>query len=252
VAGCHVRPHRQVGASDLIGFVPEEVYVALEEAPDARLNADAARGLFTRVAQQHDFSLAKRPRLGTSALALWHEMVGTPARILSIVGPLADLAVVSRPKAKSSGAARSFLLATLLNSARPVLVLPQRRIARLGQSIVIAWNQSADAAAAVVAGLPMLQHAEQVTVVSCGPENRAGPKSVHLCDYLKHWGINAERVSTRGQSVEGELEQAYRDAGGSLLLMGAYSRPRLRELVFGGVTETMLFKTNIPVLMLHR
>jgi len=33
--------------------------------------------------------------------------------------------------------------------------------------------------------------------------------------------------------------------------MGAYSRNRMSQLVFGGVTEYMLKRTSIPVLMLH-
>jgi nucleotide-binding universal stress UspA family protein len=52
--------------------------------------------------------------------------------------------------------------------------------------------------------------------------------------------------------VQRELESAYRDADADLIVMGAYSRNRYRQLVFGGVTEHMLFKTDLPVLMLHR
>jgi osmotically-inducible protein OsmY len=37
-----------------------------------------------------------------------------------------------------------------------------------------------------------------------------------------------------------------------LLVMGAYGRSRLREILFGDVTEHILFATNLPVFMLHR
>ena len=43
----------------------------------------------------------------------------------------------------------------------------------------------------------------------------------------------------------------YQQAGADLLLMGAYSRPRLRERIFGGVTEYMLHKTSLTVLLYH-
>ena len=89
-------------------------------------------------------------------------------------------------------------------------------------------------------------------MVSCGPENRAGPKATYLQQYLANWDVKAERMRTKGRNAEKELEQAYRNAAGDLLVMGAYSRPRLRELIFGGVTEHMLFHTELPVLMLHR
>jgi nucleotide-binding universal stress UspA family protein len=173
--------------------------------------------------------------------------VTTPLRSLYT----ADLAVLSRPKPKGAGTAREFLLATLFNSARPVLILPQRRIGRLGTRVLIAWNQRPEAALAVTASLPLLQKAEQVTIVTCGPEDRPGPKATHLRDYLAHWGIRTEHLRTRGRDVDDEIGRSYRDMGADLLVMGAYSRHRMRERIFGGVTETMLFRSNLPVLMYH-
>ena len=107
-------------------------------------------------------------------------------------------------------------------------------------------------ALAVSAAIPLLQCAEQVVIVSGGPENRAGPKSSHLAQYLANWDIRIERVRTKGRNVEKEIEDTYRDTESDLLVMGAYSRHRLRQLVFGGVTERMLFGTDLTTLMLHR
>jgi nucleotide-binding universal stress UspA family protein len=87
--------------------------------------------------------------------------------------------------------------------------------------------------------------------VTCGSEDRPGPKSTQLRDYLAHWGIRAERLRTRGRDVEGDIARSYRNAEADLLVMGAYSRHRLRERVFGGVTETMLFHSDLSVLMYH-
>ncbi|MGE0032083.1 MAG: universal stress protein [Steroidobacteraceae bacterium] len=230
VVGCHVRPHR---------------------ADNARLNSVAARALFGGSAKEAGFRISKRSGAGGTSLAIWHEMLGTPDRILAICGPVADLAVLSRPKPKGAGTAREFLLATLFNSARPLLVLPQRRIGRLGTRILIAWNQRPEAALAVTAALPLLQKAAQITIVICGPEDRPGPKTTHLRDYLAHWGVRAEHVRTRGRDVDGEIAHSYQEMNADLLVMGAYSRHRMRERIFGGVTETMLFRSNLPVLMYH-
>jgi hypothetical protein len=230
VLGCHVRPHR---------------------ADSGKRACSAARALFRRSASAAGFRFARRPALGRSSLALWYEQVGTPDRIMSICGPTSDLSVVSRPKAKSSGAAREFLLATLFNSARPMLVLPQRRIASLGTRILIAWNRGREAALAVSAAMPILQKADRVTIVACGPEDSPGPKAAQLRDYLTHWGVGAKTLHTRGRDVDGEIAGAYRDMGADLLVMGAYSHHRVRERIFGGVTETMLFRSTLPVLMYH-
>jgi nucleotide-binding universal stress UspA family protein len=69
--------------------------------------------------------------------------------------------------------------------------------------------------------------------------------------YLATFDVKAECVRTRGQNVESEIRQVYRDIGADLVVMGAYSRSRLREILFGGVTEHMLFATDLPVFMLH-
>lgn len=230
VVGCHVRPHR---------------------TEEARFDSAASRALFLRAAGLAGFKLSRRARLAQSGLAIWHEMVGTPERVLGICGPLADLCVVSRPKPKGGGRARQFLLATLFESARPMLVLPQRRVAHLGRRILIAWNQRPEAALAVAAAMPLLQRAQHVTIVACGPENRPRPKSAQLREYLKHWGVRAECLRTRGRDVEREIAQTHAEMRADLLVMGAYSRTRLRERIFGGVTEKMLFRSGLPVLMYH-
>jgi nucleotide-binding universal stress UspA family protein len=254
VKACHVRaerhqPPRSAAAADV-----EDLYerVAAAAAENANLTSSAAQELFQKIATSHGFRIAHRTAVRKDSVATWHDMVGTPERVLGIVGPVADLAVLSRPKPKSAGTARTFLLAALMHSARPVLIVPQRRVRSLGSRVVIAWNQSADAAIAVAAALPLLQRAKRVVVVASGAENRPGPKSSYLAQYLAHWDVEIERVRTKGRDVEREIEDAYRNVDGDLLVMGAYSRHWFRERVFGGVTEHMLFKTDIPVLMLHR
>ena len=120
-----------------------------------------------------------------------------------------------------------------------------------GKRIAIAWNQSAEVARVVSACMPLLQQAEQVTIVSAGLENRLGPKAAQLQSYLKLYGVKAEVVVSRGRNEEQELMSAYKKSTSDLLLMGAYSRARFRELVFGGMTQFILTKSNIPVIMQH-
>ena len=254
VAACHVRPSRREQLVTSIERTGEDVYagVVAAKAEGASLTSAAAQELFVRAAQQNGFKLARRPALGKRRRAIWHDRVGSPGRVLGIVGPVADLAVVSRPKPRSAGRARAFLLAALLHTARPVLIVPQRRLRALGKRIVIAWNQSADAAVAVAAALPLLQRAERLVVVTSGSEYRPGPKAAYLAQYLANWDVRVERVRTKGRDIEHEIEGVYRDVEADLLVMGAYSRHWFRERVFGGVTEYMAFKAELPVLMLHR
>lgn len=250
VGGCHVRAERFEQSSGQVQLMPDVAYAPMPGVP--RLTSRSARDVYVRVAGRHGFDIAKSARVDQHRKAFWHELVGTPARMFAIVGPLADIAVLTRPKPNSAGRATAFLLAALLHSARPVLVVPQKPLPSVGTRILVAWNQSAEAALAVSAVAPLLQRAEQVLTVSAGPENRTGPKSSHLAQYLANWDVKIERVRTKGRHVEKEIEEIYRDTDSDLLVMGAYSRPRLRQLIFGGVTEHMLFNTSLTALMLHR
>ena len=243
VYGCHMRPHRSSEVSMSSAFADTSWRrKSTKKAPAA------AAALYREMAEQHGYELVKRPRAASAAV--WKESVGSPDRLMAINGPLADLIVVSRP-GNAGGVADMFMKAALLETGRPVLILPQSGRRKIGRHVCIGWNQSAGVARTVSSSIALLTEAETVTIVACGPEDRVGPKSTQLTNYLKHYGIRAERVVTRGRDIEAELIGACKDAGADLLLTGAYSKSRWREKVFGGTTEFLIRKAKLPVLMQH-
>jgi nucleotide-binding universal stress UspA family protein len=131
------------------------------------------------------------------------------------------------------------------------LLLPQAGRIRIGNRVCIAWDQGAGVTRTVTASIPLLQLADEVTIVTCGPEDRPGPKAAQLVAYLKHWGVKAKRVRTRGRHVETELMEACQEANADLIVSGAYSRQRWYEKVLGGTTEFLIHETKLPVLMQH-
>ena len=169
---------------------------------------------------------------------------------MGIVGPVADMLVVTRPS-KRKGVAEMFLVSALMQSASPVLILPSTVKRSIGKRVIIAWNQSSDVARTVRLSLPMLAAADDVTIVTCGPEDKPGPTSAQLAAYLKQWGIRSTRESTQGRNVELELMAACKDLNADLMVAGAYSRSRWWERAFGGTTEFLLYKARIPLLTLH-
>ena len=239
VSGCHIRPHRysETSMSD-----------AAWRRKNTKKAPEAAKKLYEDMADQHGYEIVRRPRAKPGAL--WMERVGSPAKVLRICGPVSDLTVVTRPATRGS-VADMFLTCALEETQRPVLVLPPAGRRNIGRKVCIAWNQSREAARAVKTAMPILEKADEVTIITCGPEDRVGPKSGQVAGYLTHWGIKSKRVSTRGKDVEKELIGAFRDAGGDLLVAGAYSRSRWREKVFGGTSDFLLRKAKIPVLMVH-
>ena len=256
LVGCHLRPHRseklQRGGFQFNWLIGREAGgEGLESESAARLKSAAARKLFADVAQSRGLRLAQRIRVGGERSAQWHELVGSLEHLFSIAGPMSDLSLVSRPKNNARGRSIDFMLGAILYSGRPVLVLPQRRLASLGQRVTIAWNQSGLAARAVSAAMPLLQSAESVHIVVCGKEDRPGPKSAALVRYLAQWGVASTREVTAGRKPEQELDAVCKKRKSDLVVMGAYSRSRMRQVVWGGFTQHMLFNSTRPVFLVH-
>ena len=238
VSGCHIRPHKE---SDLT-LSSEFAEAAWRKKSTARAPA-AAEKLYTKIAEQHGYEMIRRARATPGAM--WAERVGSPDKIMGIVGPIADLIVVSRPR-RPDGVAKMFVNTALMRGSCPVLLLPQTGRQELGERICIAWDQGPRVARTVKAAIPLLQQAAEVTIVTCGPEDRPGPKATQLRDYLKHWDIKAKHVKTRGRHVEPELMDACQDARADLIVSGAYSRQRWYEKVLGGTTPHLTIRRLLP------
>lgn len=256
VVACHVRPHRNMSsqsktASELVLHFDDDALQKGATKKNVESTRNAAHKLFDQRARAHDFPLRKKPSTHSSGIAIWEEFVGSPGRAMSIVGPISDMLMLTRPRSSKSEKARAFLLAAVLHSARPVMVLGAKKQKVPGKRIAIAWNQSNEASLAVKAAMPMLRVAESVTIISRGTEDRVGPKSSHLARYLAHWGIDARIDQSKQEVTPQRLETACDKAKADLLVMGAYSRGRLRERLFGGITEHMLLNSKRAVLVLH-
>lgn len=254
IVGYHLRPHREEPRANHGARLA--VKVAGAELPetdeaDIKLNSVHAAQLFRAMADEHGFAMARKPRKARRPLAFWNEMVGTPEKLFGIIGPTSDCIVVSRPRRGCSGPARTFLLAALLNSGKPSLVMPQKPIRTPGKRILVAWNQSVQCASALTAALPLLARAEKVHIVCCGKEEIPGPKMKHAENYLLHHGIECEVHARKGRKPAAEIVDTYRKTRCDLLVMGAYSRGRLRERILGGVTHELLTTGNLPVFALH-
>jgi nucleotide-binding universal stress UspA family protein len=129
---------------------------------------------------------------------------------------------------------------------------PESLPERLGSSLAIAWDGTLGAARAAGAALPLLSRAETVTILTADMV-KAGTKPSALADYLAEHGISARTwafLPEEGALGERLLGEAVA-AGADMLVMGAYGHSRLREMVLGGVTQSVTAKATIPVFMAH-
>lgn len=170
---------------------------------------------------------------------------------------MADLIVCTR--ADQYARARSELVQDILfKSARPVLLLPpDARVNEAWRRITIAWNGSASAVRAVSGALPLLQHAESVRIVTIDARQhiaRRGEKpGQDLAAYLARRDVEASvhNLDGLGRDHAERLEEAAADHGADLIVMGAYGHSRVREFVLGGVTRSLLARSQFPLLLAH-
>ena len=179
-----------------------------------------------------------------TALTRPDEMVAQQAR-------LADLTIIPHLDLDEDDSFSDMLHAALFDSGRPVLVAPRRPVEAIGTRVCIAWNGTAESAAGVQAAMPWLHRAAAVRVLTATGYQRRGPEAQALGDYLALHDITAEIATFQPaeKSVGRGLLAAARDFGADLLAMGAYSHPRWRQVILGGVTRAVLEEAALPVLM---
>jgi nucleotide-binding universal stress UspA family protein len=172
----------------------------------------------------------------------------------------ADLIIVgqSDPDDPETFIADRFPETVVLTSGRPVLVVPYAgRHEAVGSRVLVAWNGSREAARAVHDAMPILTHAERVTVVRVNVPGSPAPVREPGTDItltLARHGANVDVVeitSDRDETCGDALLSLAADEGYDLLVMGAYGHARWKEQVVGGVTRTMFDSATRPVLMSH-
>ena len=182
----------------------------------------------------------------------WRAESGKQAAVIAVHGRLADLIAVAQPD-RERNLGLNTLEAALLETGKPVLMCPPRPVTAVGRHIAVAWNGSCEAARAVTVGLPVLAAAASVTVVALadGAQKPLGPDA--LKDYLASHGIAADVATEKSKAtaVGGALLRIAQASGADLLLMGAYGQSRRRELVMGGVTQHVIDRGEMPVLLTH-
>jgi nucleotide-binding universal stress UspA family protein len=164
-----------------------------------------------------------------------------------------DLTVVER-LTRRNGLPRDIFELMLLQSGRPLLVAPVEPVATLTDTIVVAWKETAEAARALTAAMPFLTKAGRVALVEVAEGNAGNATSVEdVARQLAWHGISAtaEYVAADHRPIAELIADAAQRYQASLLVMGAYSRGRAREVLFGGCTQALLDHADFPVLFLH-
>ena len=145
-----------------------------------------------------------------------------------------------------------------LASGRPILVVPYAgRFETVGRRVLIGWNATREATRAVNDAMPLLAAAEVVTVLTIdareGPDAHGELPGADISLHLARHDVKAEveRTVSAGIPAGEVLLSRAADLGADLLVIGAYGHSRVRELLLGGATRSILQSMTVPVLMSH-
>lgn len=212
-----------------------------------------ARQRFDQMLEERNIAYRENALPAELPSASWAVATGTASEVVATRGGAYDLVVVGRPRKDRASVAELAAEAALFRTGRPVLIAAPEVPDTIGEAIVIGWNRSASSTRAVAAALPFLVFARSVTIVSVLTGAKQGPSATDIAKYLSWHEVHAEVVELPpDHRLVGEvlLEEAER-VNADLVVAGAYSHSRLRELILGGVTRHVLQNASVPVLMAH-
>ncbi|MBH5368918.1 universal stress protein [Bradyrhizobium glycinis] len=148
--------------------------------------------------------------------------------------------------------------ALLFESGRPLLLCPEHRADELRpefENVMIAWDHSARAARAVGDALPVLQAATSVRVLTVADDKTDAvvQSGTALVGHLREHGVFASFETTKGGgSSTGKVLGSWANSHGiDAIVMGAYHHSRLNEIVWGGVTKTVIGQPPCWVMISH-
>ncbi|MBS7455573.1 universal stress protein [Coralloluteibacterium stylophorae] len=231
------------------GFVSEislgNIYEKLRE--QGRRNAEALRERLRTSTVSHEVRLVEAPLQGPLGMAAQCAQYGDLSVLAGAHGDTAEAETT-----------RAYFGALLLESGRPVLVVPSRcKVPVPSRRAVVGWRPTPDATRALHDALPLLRTAAQVDVVMVDPMDGAGGEGdepgAEIATHLARHGLKVDVVSYAAghRDASAVLLDHVRRVHADLLVVGGYGHSKLREWAMGGMTRELLFGAHIPVLFSH-
>jgi nucleotide-binding universal stress UspA family protein len=233
-------------AVDPAGSIPLESY-----RQESQEEAAQARKLFESFMHQRGIPQSS----GTGGLSFgWLDDAPEGESFVGSYGRVFDITVLSRPDANTIGLHNRAIESGLFESGRPILLSPPVPPKDIATNVMIHWNSSTEQARATAFAMPLLLAAQRVTVLTVsGGQAVPGPTAEQLLKHLRNNGIaaNPMTVGLEGKNTGEAILRACKTEGCDLLVKGAFTQSRLRQMIFGGATSHILANAELPVLMAH-
>jgi len=262
--GCEVsdaiNPCADIGAGEAAAHMPHTEFAmgpALSNAlkdldATARTRSATAAQHFRDFCQQSNVEICDVPVSSKGVTASWHEEQGRALKRILQCARHNDLVVVGRAK-KANGLSADFIEELLIGCGRPVLIANSKPRSTLTGTIMVCWKETAEAARAVGAAMPFLNQADRVMVVSVAENEDLTEAMSDVSRQLAWNGVRAETriIAPNGIAIPELLASAARECDADLVVLGAYGRSRMREVLFGSCTHSVIRKADRPVLLMH-
>jgi nucleotide-binding universal stress UspA family protein len=252
--------HIRISAGEAAPFIPHlgfargaAIHAALHKLEDlAETRSAAAARQVHEFCRRHAIVLGDPPqRRGLSAA--WREEPDDPVGRLMRHARHHDLIVLGRRTRRDDGLPDDLIEQLLLACGRPVLLAPPEPPASLLGSVMVCWQETAGAARALGAALPLLAKSRRVLIARVEDGSAAREDGAEVAQYLAWHGIDAQpcAIPPDGRPAAELIGEAAAAANVDLLVMGGYSHSPTRELLFGGCTVAFIARADRAVLLMH-
>lgn len=234
------------------GPLVEEILQVAER--DATTRSQRAREAFEAWRQANSIPVVDGPPPPAAVSCAWREEQGSEEDVVTRRGRVADLIVVARPANAKDLVTESVVEAVLFDTGRPVMVAPPEPPSTMGERVTIFWNGSIQVARAIGYAMPLLRRAKEVRIMTADESKHAEASSD--AGLVRHFGWHGVKATVHRfhpaarSTAEALMNEAY-SANADLLVMGAFTQSRLRQMILGGVTRKVLAESKVPVLMAH-
>ncbi len=243
VIGLHVRQAFEAPAFSDAGPAMDSLYKTYE----AVVKADEAVA-----------AAAFKNAVGKSISSEWRVTDGYVEEAMVAHSRFADLVIVGQadPDNQPTGTPSDLAEEVVMASARPVLIVPHIGVGKaLGKTVMLCWNGGREAVRAATGALPLLKAADKVIVLEIDPKKGADREEpgADVAQWLARHGVKVtvQRDTAADSDIGGVILSRAADDDVDLIVMGIYGHSRMRELVLGGASRTLLASMTAPLLVAH-
>ncbi|SJZ89971.1 Nucleotide-binding universal stress protein, UspA family [Enhydrobacter aerosaccus] len=246
LVGLYVRPRFEAPIFSDGSLAMDALYRNYEAAVKA--DEAAASGLFKAALE------------GKGRSYEWHTAEGYADEALADFAHGADLVVVSQaePEPSAMGALPDLPERLALATERPVLVVPHIGVTgATGKTVLLCWNGRRESGRAAADALPLLEKADKVLVLTIDPPKGVGDEeptsAASAVTWLERHGVKAalQRDTAADADVGDIILSRAADSSADLIVMGVYGHSRVREMMLGGASRTILSSMTVPILIAH-